>query len=65
MNQRALTMIWLKISTYYFDKKIYEMKNKKENDKLVNVIKSGLIDLNNKIKEMSEDEKKLKNRIKY
>ena len=41
------------------------MKNKKENDKLVNVIKSGLIDLNNKIKEMSEDEKKLKNRIKY
>ena len=58
-------MIWLKISTYYFDKKIYEMKNKKENDKLVNVIKSGLIDLNNKIKEMSEDEKKLKNRIKY
>ena len=65
MNQRALTMIWLKISTYYFDKKIYEMKNKKENDKLVNVIKSGLIDLNNKIKEMSEDEKKLKNRTKY
>ena len=65
MNQRALTMIWLKISTYYFDKKIYEMKNKKENDKLVNVIKSGLIDLNNKIKEMSEDQKKLKNRIKY
>ena len=65
MNQRALTMIWLKISTYYFDKKIYEMKNKKENDKLVNVIKSELIDLNNKIKEMSEDEKKLKNRIKY
>ena len=65
MNQRALTMIWLKISTYYFDKKIYEMKHKKENDKLVNVIKSGLIDLNNKIKEMSEDEKKLKNRIKY
>ena len=65
MNQRALTMIWLKISTYYFDKKIYEMKNKKENDKLVNVIKSGLIDLNNKIKEMSEDEKKLENRIKY
>ena len=58
MNQRALTMIWLKISTYYFDKKIYEMKNKKENDKLVNVIKSGLIDLKNKIKEMSEDEKK-------
>ena len=58
-------MIWLKISTYYFDKKLYEMKNKKENDKLVNVIKSGLIDLNNKIKEMSEDEKKLKNRINY
>ena len=41
------------------------MKNKKESDKLVNVIKSGLIDLKNKIKEMSEDEKKLKNQIKY
>ena len=46
-------------------KKLYEMKNKKESDKLVNVIKSGLIDLKNKIKEMSEDEKKLKNQIKY
>ena len=41
------------------------MKNKKESDKLVNVIKSGLIDLKNKIKKMSEDEKKLKNQIKY
>ena len=41
------------------------MKNEKESDKLVNVIKSGLIDLKNKIKEMSEDEKKLKNQIKY
>ena len=41
------------------------MKNKKESDKLVNAIKSGLIDLKNKIKEMSEDEKKLKNQIKY
>ena len=40
-------------------KKIYKTKNKKENDKLVNEIKSGLIDLENKIKEMSEDEKKI------
>ena len=31
-------------------KKLYELKNKKENDKLVNVIKSGLSDLKNKIK---------------
>ena len=32
-------------------KKIYKTKNKKENDKLVNVIKSGLIDLENKIEQ--------------
>ena len=38
-------------------KTLYETKNKKENDKLVNVIKSGLIDLKNKIKEMFEDKK--------
>ena len=41
-------------------KKLYEIKNKKEKDKSVNVIKSGLVDLKNKIKEMSEDEKKIK-----
>ena len=46
-------------------KELYKIKNKYKNDKLVNVIKSGLIDLKNKIKEMSEDEKKLKNQIKY
>ena len=39
-------------------KKLNEIKNKKENDKLVNVIKSRLTDLKNEIKEMSEDEKK-------
>ena len=32
-------------------KKLYKTKNKKENDKLVNVIKSGLIDLENKIEQ--------------
>ena len=40
-------------------KKLYETKDKKENNELVNVIKSWLIDLKNKIKEMSEDEKKI------
>ena len=39
-------------------KKIYETKDKKENNELVNVIKKGFIDLKNKIKEMSEDKKK-------
>ena len=38
-------------------KKLYDIKNKKENNKLVNLIKSGLIDLKNKIKAMSEDGK--------
>ena len=40
-------------------KKLYETKDKKENNELVNVIKGRLIDLKNKIKEMSEDEKKI------
>ena len=40
-------------------KKLYETKDKKENNELVNVIKSWLIDLKNKIKEMSKDEKKI------
>ena len=40
-------------------KKLNEIKNKKENNKLVNVIKSRLTDLKNEIKEMSEDEKKI------
>ena len=38
-------------------KQLYETKNKKENNELVNVIKSGLIDLKDEIKKMSEDEK--------
>ena len=40
-------------------KQLHEIKNKKENDKLVNVIKSGLIDLKHNIKKMSEDKKKI------
>ena len=38
-------------------KQLYKIKNKKENNELVNVIKSGLIDLKDEIKKMSEDEK--------
>ena len=37
-------------------KQLHKTKNKKENNKLVNVIKSGLSDLKDEIKEMSEDE---------
>ena len=46
-------------------KKLYEIKKKKKKNKLINVIKSGLSDLRNIIKEMSEDEKKLNNQVKY
>ena len=46
-------------------KKLYEIKNKKKKKKLVNVIKSGLSDLKDRIKEMSDDEKKLNNQLKY
>ena len=37
-------------------KQLHKTKNKKENNKLVNVIKSGLSGLKDEIKEMSEDE---------
>ena len=40
-------------------KQLHEIKSKKESDKLVNIIKSGLIDSKNKIKEMSEDQNKI------
>ena len=47
-------------------KKIFETKNKNKNSALVNVINSGLRDLEDEIKKMSQDEKKkLNNQIKY
>ena len=41
-----------------FSKKLYERKDKKKNKEFVNVIKSGLCDLKDEIKKLSEDEKK-------
>ena len=46
-------------------KELLERKDKNKNNKFVNVIKSGLRDLKDEIKKMSEDEKKLKNQIKH
>ena len=46
-------------------KKIYETKDKNKNNKLVKLIKNRWSDLKDKIEEMSEDEKKLKNEMKY
>ena len=37
-------------------KQLYETKNKNKNDKLVNLIKSGLSNLKDEITEMSKDE---------
>ena len=37
-------------------KQLYEIKNKKENNELVNVIKSGLIDLKDETEKMSKEE---------
>ena len=48
-----------------FAKELFQTKNEKKNSELVNVIKSGIIDLKDKIKMMFKDEKKLKNHIKY
>ena len=38
---------------------LHEIKNGKKNNELVNVIKSGLSDLKDEIKKMSEDEKEI------
>ena len=37
-------------------KTLYNLNNRKKNNLLVNIIKSGLSDLKNEIKKMSEDE---------
>ena len=46
-------------------KQFYETKDKKKNNKLVNVINSGLSDLKDEIEKMSEDGKKSNNQSKY
>ena len=40
-------------------KLVYKTNNKKKNSELVNIIKSGLSDLKNEIKNMSEEEKEI------
>ena len=40
-------------------RQLYEIKNRKENNQLVNTIRSGLTDLKDKILKMSEDEKEI------
>ena len=56
MNQRVLAIILFEDYFCFWvpralAKELYKTKNKNKNDKLVNVIKSGLIDLKNKIEE--------------
>ena len=46
-------------------KQLYETKNRKKNNGLVNVIKSGLSDLKDEIKKCLKMKKKLKNQMKY
>ena len=41
----------------FWQKKLYKLKNEKENNELVNVIKSRIIDLKHEIEKMSENEK--------
>ena len=48
-----------------WQKNLYKTKNKNKNNELVELIKSRWSDVKDKIKEMSQDEKKLNNRIKY
>ena len=46
-------------------KKLYETKNRNKSNELVELIKVRWSNLKDQIKKMSEDEKKLKNQIKY
>ena len=62
IKQKVLTMICLKnilIIQYllFWQKKLFEIKDKNKNIKFVNVIKSGIIDLKNEIEKMSKEEK--------
>ena len=45
-------------------RKLYKTKDKKENNELVNVIKSELINLKEEIEKMFEEETKMKNQMK-
>ena len=47
------------IAPFALIKQLYEIKNRKKNNELVNVIKSGLSDLKDEIKKISEDEKEI------
>ena len=44
-------------------KEVYKTKNTNKNKKLLNVIKSGLVDLNSEIKKMSENKKERPNEL--
>ena len=46
------------VSLIILAKKLYKIKNEKENNELVNVVKSGIIDLKYEIKKMSENKKR-------
>ena len=63
MNQKVLSMSCLKnilVMQYlvFWQKKLFETKDKNKNNNFVNVVKSRLCDLKDEIKKMSEDEKK-------
>ena len=62
MNQRTLTMICLKIILIlqylvFWQKKLYEAKNKNKNKELAELTKVRWSNLKDEIKKMSEDEK--------
>ena len=59
MNQRILTINCLNIILDLQHLLLFETKDKKENNDLVNVIKSKLLDLKYEIEKMSEDEKEI------
>ena len=66
LNKKTLTIIYLKIiwffSTCRFGKKLFETKDKKENNKLVELIKVKWSNLKDEIEKISKKNRKGKTR---
>ena len=59
---KIILILWYLV---FWQKKLYETKDEKENNELIKLIKVRWSNLKDEIEKMSEDEKKLKKQIKY
>ena len=59
---KIILILWYLV---FWQKKLYETKDEKENNELIKLIKVRWSNLKDEIEKMSGDEKKLKKQIKY